>query len=147
LASAIEKLDWYSQRWKIETFHKVLKSGCRAEQAKLRTADRLTNLIAVFCIIGWRVFWLMMVNRTNPCTAPETVFTERETAILDHLAGRVEPPSSKSIAHYLTVVAKLGGYLARTRDAPPGFMVLWRGLSRLTDIHLGVEISNALVGN
>lgn len=30
LAAAIEKLDWYAQRWKIETFHMVLKSGCQA---------------------------------------------------------------------------------------------------------------------
>lgn len=45
--AAIEKLDWYAMRWKIETFHKILKSGCRAEDAKLRTAERLTYLIAV----------------------------------------------------------------------------------------------------
>lgn len=43
---AIEKLEWYAQRWKIETFHKILKSGCRAEESKLRTAERLVNLIA-----------------------------------------------------------------------------------------------------
>ena len=42
---AIEKLEWYAQRWKIETFHKILKSGCQAEQAKLRTYGRLVNLI------------------------------------------------------------------------------------------------------
>ena len=35
-------------RWKIEVFHKILKSGCRAEQACLRTAERLVRLIAVF---------------------------------------------------------------------------------------------------
>ncbi|MDI3567663.1 IS4 family transposase, partial [Bradyrhizobium sp. Arg816] len=39
---AIEKLDWYSLRWKIEVFHKILKSGCRAEDSQLRTAQRLT---------------------------------------------------------------------------------------------------------
>jgi hypothetical protein len=49
-AEAIEKLDWYAMHWKIETFHKILKSGCKAEESRLRTADRLTNLIAVFCI-------------------------------------------------------------------------------------------------
>ncbi len=53
-AAAIETLDWYARRWKIETFHKVLKSGCRAEQSKLRTAERLTNLLAVLCVVGWR---------------------------------------------------------------------------------------------
>src|SRR5262245_35074084 len=43
LEAATGKLDWYAQRFKIETYHKVLKSGCRAEQARLRTAERLTN--------------------------------------------------------------------------------------------------------
>jgi len=37
-------------------------------------------------------------------------------------------------------VAKLGGYLARKNDTPPEKTVLWRGLSRLTDIHQGVEL-------
>jgi len=26
---AIEKLNWYAMRWKIETLHKILKSGCK----------------------------------------------------------------------------------------------------------------------
>lgn len=30
-SEAIEKLTWYARRGKIETFHKVLKSGCQAE--------------------------------------------------------------------------------------------------------------------
>ena len=61
---AIEKLDWYAMRWKIELFHKILKSGCKAEDSKLRTAQRLTNIIAIFCIISWRIFWMTMLNRT-----------------------------------------------------------------------------------
>ncbi|MGC8550138.1 MAG: hypothetical protein ACP5M4_10605, partial [Acidobacteriaceae bacterium] len=46
-----------------EVFHKILKSGCRAEHARLRTAPRLVNLLAVFCILSWRVFWLTMTHR------------------------------------------------------------------------------------
>ncbi len=64
LEDALEKIRWYALRWKIEMFHKVLKTGCRAEQAKLRTAERLSRLIAVFCILSWRVFWMTMVQRT-----------------------------------------------------------------------------------
>ena len=45
-ADAVEKLHWYAMRWKIEVFHKILKSGCRAEQARLRTAERLVRLLA-----------------------------------------------------------------------------------------------------
>ena len=38
-------------RWKIEVCRKILKSGCMAEESKLRIADRLVNLIALFCIL------------------------------------------------------------------------------------------------
>src|SRR4030081_1218698 len=48
---AVEKLNWYAMRWKIETFHKILKSGCRAEHVKLRTAERLAKLIATPCLL------------------------------------------------------------------------------------------------
>ncbi|MFD1625963.1 IS4 family transposase [Azospirillum griseum] len=53
---AVEKLGWYALRWKIEVFHKIMKSGCKAEDVKLRTAERLVNLLAVFCILSWRIF-------------------------------------------------------------------------------------------
>lgn len=59
---SIEKLNWYAMRWRIETFHKILKSGCKTEASKLRTAERLANLISVFCILSWRIFWLTIVN-------------------------------------------------------------------------------------
>lgn len=38
-------------------------------------------------------------------------------------------------------------YLDRTRDSPPGNMVLWRGMARLTDIHLGYYSLAKDVGN
>ena len=140
--AAIEKLDWYAMRWKIETFHKILKSGCRAEDAKLRTAERLTNLIAVYCILSWRVFWMTMLARVAP-QAPATVaFQEAELHLLDHMikdAGKGAP--NKPLGRYLTKLARLGGYLARASDPPPGNMVIWRGLSRLTDIQIGTQIA------
>jgi hypothetical protein len=147
LSSAVEKLDWYALRWKVETFHKVLKSGCQAEQSKLRTAERLTNLLAVLCIVGWRVFWLTMMNRAAPAAPPEVAFTTAEVGVLDRITGVVPPPSKRTISHYLLEVAKLGGYLARTKDPPPGNMVVWRGLTRLADLCHGFELNNQVVGN
>jgi len=35
-------------------------------------------------------------------------------------------------------IAKLGGYLGRKSDDPPGIIVLWRGLTRLNDIAFGL---------
>lgn len=146
-AAAVEKLNWYAMRWKIETFHKVLKSGCRAEQAKLRTAERLTNLLAVLCVVGWRVFWLTMTQRMAPNAPPEVVLTPTEIAVLDRWADGPPEKSKRTVSHYLLQVAKLGGYLARTKDPPPGTMVLWRGLTRLADLCQGFLLQESVVGN
>ena len=143
--AAVEKLRWYAQRWKIEVFHKILKSGCRAEEARLRTAERLVRLIAVFCILGWRVFWMTMMRRVAPDAAAKLVLTGVEIALLDRLVPDKghEPPGAGTLSSYLTKLARLGGYLARAKDPPPGSTVMWRGLSRLTDIKLGVMLADA----
>jgi hypothetical protein len=70
LSDAVEKLRRYSLRWKIELFHKILKSGCKAEDSKLRTAERLVNLISIFCIVSWRIFWMTMLTVPRPTHRP-----------------------------------------------------------------------------
>lgn len=146
---AIEKLRWYALRWKIEVFHKILKSGCKAEASKLRTANRLTNLISVLAILSWRIFWTTMMNRAAPDAAPEVAFTSLEIKLLDRLVADKHDTDvrSRSLSTYLTKLARLGGYLARSSDPPPGNMLIWRGLSRLTDIHLGFLLATQNVGN
>jgi hypothetical protein len=144
---AVEKIRWYAMRWKIEVFHKILKSGCKAEAAKLRTAQRLTNLIALFCILAWRVFWMTMLNRSKPNAPPTLALAKIELALLDHAVRDKTPPKQRNLVHYLNKIARLGGYLARAHDPPPGNMVMWRGMTRLTDIRFGAIIGAQLVGN
>jgi hypothetical protein len=80
-----------------------------------------------------------MLNRTDPDATPKMALTGTEIALLDQLVSdagnrRCRP---RTLAFYLTKLARLGGYLARAGDPPPGIIVIWRGLSRLTDIELG----------
>ncbi len=149
-AEAIQKLVWYASRWKVETYHKILKSGCKAEASRLRTADRLVNLISVFCILSWRLFWMTMLNRLASGIPAGHVFSKTERQLLDHLVPDrpVDRAVKKkvSLSLYITKLARLGGYLARADDPPPGNKVMWRGLSRLTDIELGFNAAK-LVGN
>jgi hypothetical protein len=143
---AIEKLQWYATRWKIETFHKIMKSGCKVEQSKLRTSDRLVNLIALYCILGWRIFWTTMMQRAMQVGPAALAFTTQELKLLDRL---VQKPATTGIdlSSYVRKLACLGGYLARSHDPPPGNTVIWRGLSRLTEIELGYELALETVGN
>jgi hypothetical protein len=133
-------------RWKIETFHKILKSGARAEEAKLRTASRLVNLIAVLCILSWRIFWMTMMSRVQPQAEPQIAMTKTEILLLCHAmkSKRQSTPQPETLNDAILLLAKLGGYLARAHDPPPGNLILWRGLARLTDIKLGFLIAKEL---
>lgn len=145
---AIEKIDWYALRWKIELFHKILKSGCRVEESRLRTAPRLVNLIATCCVVAWRIFWLTMISRSQPAAAPTLALTQLELQLLDQLApDRTPAPQSQTLSSYIVKIARLGGYLARARDPAPGNVVMWRGLARLTDIAIGYSLRSENVGN
>jgi len=143
---AIEKLNWYAMRWKIEVFHKILKSGCKVEESRLRTAERLVNLISTLCILSWRIFWMTMMNRSAPDGMPELVFTPLEVQVLNELIPR-RSGTKPALSDYLVCLAKLGGYLDRAHDPPPGNTVIWRGLSKLNDILLGARIGIRIVGN
>jgi hypothetical protein len=148
-SAAIEKLNWYAMRWKIEVFHKILKSGCKAEESRLRTAERLVNLLATFCILSWRIFWLTMINRAAPNASPALAFTALEIRLLDQLIKDDPKPRcpKRSISSYVRRLSRLGGYLARASDPPPGNKVVWRGMARLTDIELGFQLGAQSVGN
>ena len=89
-----------------------------------------------------------MINRDQPKAAPHMGFTELELYLLDTLIrDKTADKPTKSLGAYLIKLARLGGYLDRAHDPPPGNKVMWRGLTRLTDIELGAIIGAQLVGN
>jgi len=146
---AVEKLDWYALRWRIETYHKILKSGCRAEDLRLRTAERLVSVLAIFCILSWRIFWLTMMQRATRRAAPTLVFTPLEVELLARTAAKKAQAKlgpAASLSDYLNQLARLGGYLNRSNDGPPGITVVWRGMARLTDIAFGYELASGTCG-
>jgi hypothetical protein len=89
-----------------------------------------------------------MINRSLPTAVPTLALTQLELQLLDQLApdrsGSAGPPT---LSNYIIKIARLGGYLARASDPAPGNIVMWRGLSRLTDIALGYSLRSGDVGN
>lgn len=133
---AVERIEWYCQRWQIEILHKILKSGCRIEQAQLASAKRLMPMLAVFSIIAWRLFWLTFLARTDPSAPASTILAPHELAALyTFLHKQPMPDSLRPTVRQATLwLAKLGGFLARKNDGSPGVTVIWRGWQRLADI-------------
>jgi hypothetical protein len=128
-----------ARRWSIESFFKTLKTGCRIEDIRLTTADWLANCIALACITAWRIFWMTMLRRAEPNCAPAAIFADTELVVLERTTPALKPGQTRDLDFYLTAVARLGGYLARRQDPPPGTIVLWRGFSRPADLVIGFE--------
>jgi len=143
LDQACERVRWYSLRWRIEMYFKVLKSGFRVESCRLGTADRLARYLAVISIVAWRLFMLTLIARTNPATPCSVFLSEQEWTVLFFKVTGSDalPLVPPTIADVVTWIARLGGYLARESDGPPGVLTLWRGWKRLTDLAEGWQLA------
>jgi len=130
---AIEKVKWYTQRWKIERFHYILKSGCKIEELQEEDAIRLRKLMLMYSIIASRILCMTYLARENPESSCETMFQEEEWRVLYRIANKTSncPEKAPTIKEAVDYVAKLGGFLGRKGDGDPGAKVIWRGLKEL----------------
>lgn len=144
MQEALQKVEWYRQRWKIERFHFTLKSGCHVEQLQLETSNRLKNAIALYSVIAWRLLWLMYQSRATPDIPCSIILEPKEWQALYCVVNRTKEPPVKPPTLYeaIHLLARLGGFLNRKNDGEPGVKVLWRGLQRLNEGLLFVEYFN-----
>ncbi len=132
---AIEKVLWYSHRWNIEIFHKILKSGCAAEKGQLRSAVGLKKMITLKSIVAWRLFWLTRTLRESAEASCETILTKKEWNILYIKIIKKSPPQAPPrVKDIYLWIAKLGGYIGRRSDPSPGITSIWCGWIRFMDI-------------
>lgn len=79
---AIQCLRWYCLRWRIEDWHRVLKSGCRVEALAHETAERLRRAIAINAVIAWRIMLMTLLGRETPELPAEVLFSDLELHVL-----------------------------------------------------------------
>jgi hypothetical protein len=145
-AEAARALTEYVCRWRIERFHYVLKQGCAVERLQLATAARLANAVAVYSQVAVRLLRLTYLARVEPEAPAAREFTAEEVTVLEGdrrgPGGRAAAPV-RTIAEAVCAVARLGGYLGRKGDGPPGAKVLWRGLRSLHERVQGYRIAQS----
>jgi hypothetical protein len=87
-AQAHECLRWYCLRWRIEDWHRVLKSGCRIETLQHKTAQRLKRAIAINLVIAWRIMLMTLLGRQCPDLPAEVLFSDPEIEVLQAYAKK-----------------------------------------------------------
>lgn len=133
---AMERVHWYTCRWTIEVWHRVLKTGCRIESRQLETVERLAVALTLYSIIAWRILYATMLARIDPDLPCTVLLSDDEWQALYCSIQRVPNPiaTPPSLAEVILWIAKLGGFLARKGDGAPGPHVLWRGFQHLPHI-------------
>ena len=81
-----EALRWYRLRWRIEDWHRILKSGCKAEEVAFHTAGRIKRAAAINAVIAWRLAALTHLGRRTPGLDAGLMFSEAELAALGDFA-------------------------------------------------------------
>jgi len=81
-------LRWYSYRWRIEEYHKLLKSGCQAESYRL-AAEGMKPLLAFLCVIAADLLRLTYLQRTQPEMPAEKVLNAVQIQVLKAKEARL----------------------------------------------------------
>jgi len=79
-------LRWYCLRWRIEDWHRVLKTGCRIEDLAHHSAERLERAIAINLVIAWRIMLMTLLGRACPELPAEVLLSEIEVTVLNAFA-------------------------------------------------------------
>lgn len=128
-------IQYYCTRWMIEIFFRTLKSGSRIEKRRFETLERFERCLAVSMIVAWRTFYTTKIGREIPDVSCEAVFTEDEWQPVYKLVMDEDPPSKPpTLWRMVRLIARLGGYIDRSRHDEPGTDTVMRGMERLHDI-------------
>lgn len=131
-------VDHYRSRWTIEEYFKALKTGCKLEKRQLESFHALSNALALFVPIAWKILLARSLAHAVPNAPASVVLSPIQLQLLVAQLDLAAPPSTAEQAAY--AVAKLGGHLRR--NGLPGWQTLGRGFERLLWMHAGWLAAN-----
>jgi hypothetical protein len=133
---ALQVLQYYTLRWRIEEFHYVLKQGPKLEQKQLKEPSSLKNAITLYSLASWKILNLRYRAATNPDEDIRDIgFTETQYKVaaiflnknrktdFDHAPDR---PTVRQFVKMLKLIATT----SRSKS-PPGVRAIWVGLTKL----------------
>ena len=142
LADAEQVLEWYRLRWRIEDWHRMLKSGCKVEYLGHRTGERIERAVTIKAVIAWRLAAMTLLGRETPELPSEVFFTQIQMRVLRHFASKRRLAAPGNLGLAVRTMAILGGYLYRAHAPPPDHQKIWEGWTRLTIMSEAYELKD-----
>ena len=132
IEEALLRVKWYKFRWQIELFHKILKSGYNIEKCRLSDAERLKRYLTIISINAFRILFISNYQKKKNVDVNKVFSSDEIIAI--RLKGNIRKNKKLEMKDAVIIVAKMGGFFGRKSDATPGFITIWRGMKKLSEI-------------
>ena len=141
----MEIVGYYIQRWKIERFHYVLKSGCQAEKIQQRTFERIKPVLLIYSVIAVFVLAMTLMARSSEDFSCEVFLEEYEWKILYCLINKRQKPPDKpfSLKVAIAYLGELGSFKHAPSDGDYGVNAIWKGLFKLFN---ALDVVDRLMG-
>lgn len=140
---AWQVIEDYENRWLVEEYHKVLKTGCSIENHALRTAERLEPLIGLISVIGVRLFQMKLIGRNQPETKAATNVPSSWLKALKRMRPKINL-TNMTVYDFFRELAKIGGFIGRKSDGEPGWQTIWHGFKQLQGILEGLRLAGQI---
>lgn len=149
IEQALQVIEWYRWRWRIEQLFATLKqAGLQIEATQLESVEAIERLTILALSVAVRTLQLVE-GRDNPALAASVAFSNEQQQCLEQLSpslqGRTQkqqnpyPPASLAWATWL--IARLGGWSGYRSQRPPGMPTLVHGLRQFESIFLGWKLA------
>jgi len=143
-------ITYYTYRWRIESFHYILKQGCKVEDLQLEQEHNLKNAISIYSLIACRLLAMMHSSREQPNASICTIgFTKQQYAILyTYLEKNYQFKIDEQMKRNYTtenstlLIGMLGGYQKHNKG--PGIKTLWRGMKEFLLILNSFDLLNEI---
>ena len=132
--AALETVQGYVQRWRVEQLHYAWKTGlCDIERSQLRTPERFAKWATLLVAVATRAERLKMLSRDQPDAPAATEFSrdEIDAVILLRKPAGVVVGAHPTLGEVVRWVADLGGYVGKSSGGPPGVKIIGRALPQV----------------
>lgn len=136
---ARERVGGYERRWTVEDFHQAQKPGGSIAPQPFPERSRREAVIGRWSVGA--VEWLRVRNAARDPERTDRSALDFFPALSVNVrsAWRYAALRPLTVAEFYRTLARLGGLPNRKRDPPPGWLVLWRGGTKLESMAAGAR--------
>jgi hypothetical protein len=136
----------YKARWRLEDYHRAMKTGCKVENMRLQDGEKLMKALAIQAWVATRVVRLRDEAKNDPEQDCETCFLAEEWKLLwarQHGRPWREGDGKPKLGEVVKWLGRLGGHLGRKNDPMPGAECLSKAIYALDLLLQGRDLGRA----